>query len=90
MLEGPADKVDAAIARIDRDDRHVGMKILYSEKVDARLFGDWAMLHDPAKTVIWTDEEIADDILDRASSDEIKGVFVALADKMKAGDLPAQ
>ncbi|WP_298863599.1 BLUF domain-containing protein [uncultured Sulfitobacter sp.] len=89
MLEGPADKVNDAIARIGRDDRHVDMKILLSEQSDSRLFGDWAMLHDPAKTVIWSDTEIADGILDTTSPKEIKAVFAALSEKVKDGELPA-
>lgn len=90
LLEGPEAEVNAVIARIDRDDRHVGMKILLSEAIEERLFGDWAMLHDPAKTVIWTDAEIADDILDRTSSDEIKAVFAALAQQVASGALPPE
>ena len=90
LLEGPRKEVDAVIERIDRDDRHVGMKILLSEAIEQRLFGDWAMLHDPAKSVIWSDAEIADDILDRTPSSEIKSVFAALAQQLKDGSLPPQ
>lgn len=90
MLEGPKDKVDAVIERIGRDDRHVGMKILLSEVIDQRLFGEWAMLHDPAKTVIWSDAEIADDILDCTPASEIKAVFAALAEQVTNGALPSQ
>lgn len=90
LLEGPRKEVDAVIERIDRDDRHVGMKILLSEAIEQRLFGDWAMLHDPAKSVIWSDAEIADDILDRTPSSEIKAVFAALAQQVKDGSLPPQ
>lgn len=90
LLEGPRKEVDAVIERIDRDDRHVGMKILLSEAIEQRLFGDWAMLHDPAKSVIWSDAEIADDILDRTPSSELKAVFAALAQQVKDGSLPPQ
>lgn len=90
LLEGPEAKVNALIERIGRDDRHVDMKILLSETVTDRMFGDWAMLHDPAKTVIWSDAEIADDILDRTPSDEIKTVFAALALQVTDGALPSQ
>ncbi len=82
--------MDAVIERIDRDDRHVGMKILLSEAIEQRLFGDWAMLHDPAKSVIWSDAEIADDILDHTPISEIKSVFAALAQQVKDGAFPPQ
>lgn len=90
LLEGPRAKVDATIERISSDDRHVNMQILLSEQCDMRLFGDWAMLHDPAKTVIWSDAEIADDILERTPPAEIKAVFASLAAQVAAGDFPAQ
>ncbi len=90
LLEGPTAEVNATIARIKRDDRHVSMKILLSEKIDARMFGEWAMLHDPAKSVIWSDAEIADDILDRTPPAEVKAVFSALAEQVIDGELPAQ
>lgn len=89
LLEGPVTEVNATIARIERDDRHVGMKILLSEKIEARMFGEWAMLHDPAKSVIWSDAEIADDILDRTPLEEVKAVFSALAEQITDGELPA-
>lgn len=90
MLEGPQDKVDSTIERISRDDRHVNMQVLLSEQSDTRLFGDWAMLHDPAKTVIWSDKEIAGNILDRTPPAEIKAVFATLAAQVTAGDFPTQ
>ncbi|MDC0135722.1 BLUF domain-containing protein [Sulfitobacter sp.] len=90
MLEGPQDKVDSTIERISRDDRHVNMQVLLSEQSDTRLFGDWAMLHDPAKTVIWSDKEIAGNILDRTPPAEIKAVFATLAALVTAGDFPTQ
>lgn len=88
LLEGPVEQVNATVARIERDDRHVSMKVLLSEPVETRMFGEWAMLHDPAKTVIWTDAEIADDILDRTSGADAKAVFAKLSSQMTDGTLP--
>ena len=48
------------------------------------------MLHDPAKTVIWSDKEIAGNILDRTPPAEIKAVFATLAAQVAAGDFPTQ
>ena len=81
LLEGPEDAVRAAYARILHDDRHAGIKELLNRKIQLRLFGNWAMLHDPAKTWIWTEEEIANAALDRAKPEEIITVFKGLSDR---------
>ncbi|WP_373635694.1 BLUF domain-containing protein [Yoonia sp. SS1-5] len=81
LLEGPEDAVRAAYSRIRRDDRHAGIKELVNHKIQSRLFASWAMLHDPAKTWIWTEEEIANAALDRAEPTEIIKVFKDLSDR---------
>ena len=48
LLEGPPEKVEETYARISKDDRHVEVTKVLSKLVTTRLFGDWAMLHDPA------------------------------------------
>ncbi|WP_322891483.1 MULTISPECIES: BLUF domain-containing protein [unclassified Yoonia] len=84
-LEGPEDKVRDAIARISRDDRHLEVKVHVAEPADERVFGAWAMLHDPAKTWIWSQSEIAQGALDRATPEEITGFFLQLAEAGEAG-----
>jgi hypothetical protein len=42
-LEGPADAVRAAFARIQADPRHRAVVILSSREVTEREFGEWAM-----------------------------------------------
>ncbi len=79
-LEGPEDKVRAAIARISRDDRHLEMTVHVAEPAETRVFGAWAMLHDPARTWIWSQAEIAAGALDRATPEEITGFFLRLAE----------
>ena len=44
-LEGPADKVEQAFARIKADPRHRAVVILSRRDIEAREFGDWAMAH---------------------------------------------
>jgi len=83
LLEGPEEKVRAASERISRDDRHIGMKTLVCEPVSERIFGDWAMLHDPAKTWIWTEKELSDGAIDRVTPKELKQMFETLAVKAK-------
>ena len=42
-LEGPADAVEAAYARITADPRHKAQVVLSRREVDTREFGDWEM-----------------------------------------------
>lgn len=83
-LEGPEDKVRAAFARIRRDDRHVEVRLHVAEPLDARVFGDWAMLHDPAATWIWTQREVADGAAERTTPEEVTGFFLRLRDRGQA------
>lgn len=45
-LEGPEEKVLAAMARIQADPRHRAVVVLSRREIDRREFGDWAMAHD--------------------------------------------
>jgi len=78
-LEGPEEQVRKAVERIERDDRHLEVKVHVAERVSERTFGEWAMLHDPAATWIWSQSEIADGAVDRATPQEITGFFLRLA-----------
>jgi hypothetical protein len=79
-LEGPEDQVRKALARIERDDRHLEVQVHVAEPVADRVFGDWAMRHDPAATWIWSQAEIADGAIERATPEEITGFFLRLKD----------
>jgi hypothetical protein len=79
-LEGPEDKVRDALTRIRRDDRHVEVKLHFAEPAAARVFGDWAMLHDPAATCIWSQDEVAGGAVERATPDEVRGFFLGLGE----------
>jgi hypothetical protein len=47
-LEGPEDKVLAAMQRIEGDERHRAVVVLSSRTVETREFGAWAMAHHDA------------------------------------------
>jgi hypothetical protein len=83
LLEGPEAAVAATFGRIARDDRHLAVKLLVREGVANRLFPDWTMRDDPARTWLWSAAEVADGALDRASVDDLRGVFARVA-----ADLP--
>ena len=69
--------------RISRDDRHVGIKKLVSGPAAERFFGKWAMLHDPAISLIWNQEQIKSGILDQISSTEILNMFQSISANSK-------
>lgn len=75
MLEGPEAAVLATYAKIRRDDRHVDVTRRVLRPVASRMFPDWAMLHDPAHSWMWTQAEVDAGAVERASEDEILGVF---------------
>ena len=75
LLEGPRETVETLYRRIMDDNRHLEVEQLVSRTVDQRLFPDWAMLHDPAQSWLWTAEEVSDGAIRRASTDEIVAVF---------------
>lgn len=84
-LEGPEAPVRRAIERIERDDRHLEVKIHVAQPVSERMFGAWAMLHDPAVTWVWTQEEIAEGAVDRTTPEEITGFFRRLQQQSLQG-----
>ena len=77
-LEGPEVQVRNTLERIDRDDRHLEVKVHVADAVRERMFGEWAMLHDPAGSWIWTQSEIADGAVDRTTPEEVADFFVQL------------
>lgn len=79
LLEGPETAVEATYARIKRDDRHLAIVRLVSEPVAARLFPEWAMLDDPARSWLWSEAEIAAGAIKAASPADTRGVFERVA-----------
>ena len=82
MLEGPRDKVEATYARIERDDRHLEVRNLVHGSIGERMFGAWAMRSDPARTWMWTREEVENGAPDRATPQEVIAVFSRLMDEV--------
>ncbi len=80
LLEGPKGIVETLYRQITTDNRHVDVEQLVSRPVDQRMFPDWAMLHDPAKSWLWSADEVRDGAIRQASKDEIIGVFERSAD----------
>ncbi len=80
LLEGPEAAVDAAYRRIAADDRHMDLRLLTRRRVENRLFPEWAMRDDPARSWLWTKAQLDDGALDRTTEDEILMVFQRIAE----------
>jgi hypothetical protein len=80
LLEGPARAVMSTYGRILRDDRHVEVRELLRGPAESRIFPGWAMLDDPARSWVWSRQEVEAGALDRASPEEILAAFARIAD----------
>ncbi len=67
-----------ALERIGRDDRHLDVTLHVTEPAEDRVFGDWAMLHDPAATWIWSQQEVAGGAVEAATPEEVTAFFLRL------------
>jgi hypothetical protein len=79
LLEGPREKVTATFGRILRDDRHMEVGLIWVGDAPARLFPDWDMLDDPARSWMWSREAVRDGAMGRASAAEARAVFQRVA-----------
>ena len=79
LLEGPEAAVEAVYVKIARDRRHLEVRRLVHGPVEARLFPDWAMRDDPARSWMWTPQEVAARAIDAATPDALVGVFERVA-----------
>ncbi len=79
LLEGPEAAVEVCFARIAKDDRHLNVRLISRRMVAERLFAEWAMRDDPARSWMWSAQEVADGAADRATADEVIAIFERLA-----------
>jgi len=81
LLEGPQEAVEARYGGIARDNRHLEVVKRMSRRVTDRLFPNWAMRDDPARSWMWTAQEVAQGALDRATATDFITIFKRLADE---------
>ncbi len=79
MLEGARSEVTAAYARIIRDKRHTDVVSLWAGDAEERLFPTWEMRDDPARSWMWTRDEVSAGILREVSAEDVRSVFIRLA-----------
>lgn len=76
LIEGEADAIGELYTSILDDDRHLEVTLLNRAQVPDRLFPEWAMLHDPARSWLWTPEEVGRGAVRQATARELQQVFV--------------
>ncbi len=79
LLEGPADLVTATFERIAKDDRHTGVRRLLAGPTAHRIFPDWAMRHDPARSWMWTSAQVAEGAPEKATRADVLAIFQRIA-----------
>ena len=79
LIEGPDSAIESTYRRIEGDDRHVEMTLLFSRKVTDRLFPQWAMRDDPARSWMWSPQEVTAGAITNATPQEILAIFERLA-----------
>lgn len=84
LLEGPEPAVRAALARITQDDRHLEVRIHVERPVSERMFANWAMLHDPATSWIWSRTEVTHDAVQNSTPQEVEAFFTKLREEQTA------
>jgi hypothetical protein len=75
-LEGPPNKIDSVYSKIKIDGRHRDVILLEEAKSKRRLFANWEMRGDPVKDWMWTQEEVADGVLEKLSKNDAMKIFV--------------
>lgn len=79
LLEGPPEAVARLYDSILEDDRHLEVTLRMKRQIDTRLFGKWAMRDDPARSWIWTKDEVDAGALDRANEADYAKLFERIA-----------
>jgi hypothetical protein len=79
LLEGPDAAVQATYERIKADDRRLELNLLISRVITKRLFPTWAMRDDPARSWMWSAQEVAAGAISAASAEQVLAIFEKLA-----------
>ncbi len=82
LIEGPQAAIEAVYVKILADDRHIEVKKRLQRVVTARMFPEWAMKDDPARSWMWDQAQVDDGAVERASEAEILAVFERVRHEM--------
>jgi hypothetical protein len=75
LIEGNAAAIEGLFGRIVADDRHLDVTLLSRAEVTDRMFPDWAMLHDPARSWLWSPDEVWSGAIRDATPGALRQVF---------------
>ena len=75
LLEGPKSNIVTTYTKILNDDRHLDVNLLVEEFCESRIFPQWHMKDDPARSWFWTKEQISSGILKTLSTNEVIEAF---------------
>ncbi len=75
LLEGPKSNILTTYTKILNDDRHLDVNLLVEEFCESRIFPQWHMKDDPARSWFWTKEQISSGILKTLSTNEVIEAF---------------
>ena len=84
LLEGPREAVTATLARIVGDDRHLEVSLVHCGDASERLFPHWSMRDDPARSWMWSQEQVRAGAARNASAAEALAIFQRLAGETQA------
>ena len=83
LLEGPKENILLTYSKILNDDRHLNIKVLLEEFCENRIFPQWHMKDDPARSWFWTKEQIHSGILETISKCEVIEAFEKVANSLQ-------
>ena len=83
MLEGPRERVTRCFSRISLDDRHVDVTLIWAGDALARLFPDWEMRDDPARSWMWTRAAVRAGEAREAGVAAYRSLFARMAEEPK-------
>ncbi len=79
MLEGPRAALTDTFGRILRDDRHLEIALIWTSDTETRLFPQWGMRDDPARSWMWSPAEVRAGAVRDATASEARAVFDRIA-----------
>lgn len=79
LIEGEGEAIDALFDRILVDDRHLAVTLLRRAAAPDRVFPGWAMMHDPARSWLWSPDEVHRGAVREATPEALRRVFARAA-----------
>jgi hypothetical protein len=84
MLEGSRAAVTRTFGRILADDRHLDTVLVWTGDAVARMFPDWDMRDDPARSWMWSREAVRNGAARTAPASDFRELFDRVAREPRA------